>query len=124
LRHFNLGPAGLLPHPIYLNDEKTLLNQSWFLLGLGVQKKSFLQHQSQRFITVFEGDAAQDGIFQPWPESSDGDLAFSKEALTGADLWAEATLYNCLLFSDPLAAALQAAGFSGVFRFQPGIVLE
>lgn len=111
LSEFDLGPIGLIPYTIYEADEITPHPGPFWLIGLGVQKSSFLPQESQRYDNL--GQNRKTGEFVFWIDSrvTDGDIALSAAALDGPDLWVEAGFVRGLWMSGRLVQALLEADF-------------
>lgn len=123
-QEFDIGPGGLIDYTIYENDEKTPIGDSWWILGMGSQKKSFLPERSQRVRTVVDGKGVGPSFYRMWPARRDDDLSFSKEALRGADLWAEEALLNAMMMSDALGNRIIEAGLGEVFQIRSALVVD
>lgn len=106
LSQFDLGPLGLIPYTIYEADEVTPHPGPFWLIGLGVQKTSFLPEESRMFEWGVPNHAT--GIRLPRIDArvSDGDIALSEAALDGPDLWVEAGFRGNLWMSGRLVQAL------------------
>jgi hypothetical protein len=117
LSRFDLGPIGLIPYTIYEADEVTPHPGSFWLIGLGVQKATFLPEESRMFEWGVPNHAT--GIRRPRLDMrvSDGDIALSAAALDGADLWVEKGFRGNLWMSDRLVQALRDGNFGFDWRF-------
>ena len=51
----------------------------------------------------------------PW-EMEDGDIAVSRTALAGPDVWVDTALFQSIFLSGPLGDALDEAGLRHDFR--------
>jgi hypothetical protein len=117
LSRFDLGPIGLIPYTIYEADEVTPHPGPFWLIGLGVQKATFLPEESRMFEWGVPNHAT--GIRRPRLDMrvSDGDIALSAAALDGADLWVEKGFRGNLWMSDRLVQALRDGNFGFDWQF-------
>ena len=126
LSHFDIGPGGMFPYPIYEADEVTPIPDQWQMLGLGAQKRSFRWDMSEHpFLEcLFDGKGEKDSIYNVGAPVGDDVLAFSSAALEGADLWQEPELLSMFCFSDRLAQALQGAGLGRWFDLERARIVD
>lgn len=117
MRPFNLGPLGLIEYPIFEADEKTPIADKWYLLGLGVQKRSIQPKKCHLTPThydgldlIWDGGKDKDSLYRLGYEPADDALVVSKAALAGPDMWCEAEIKGAIFFSDGLGQALVDAG--------------
>ncbi len=111
LSRFDLGPIGLIPYTIYEADEVTPHPGPFWLIGLGVQKATFLPEESQSIEWGVPNHATGKRRPRISPNVSDGDIALSAAALDGPDLWVEAGFRGNLWMSDRLVQALRDGNF-------------
>ena len=118
MRPFDLGPLGLIEYPIFEADEKTPIADKWYLLGLGVQKRSIQPkkcHLTPKHYDgldlIWDGGKEKDSIYRLGYEPADDALVVSKAALAGPDMWCEAEIKAAIFFSDGLGQALVDAGY-------------
>ncbi|MCT4655334.1 MAG: hypothetical protein N4A65_05960 [Cohaesibacter sp.] len=108
LSRFDLGTGGLVPFPIYEADETSLYPAHYSFLNFGSQKDCFLPEESRN--TFLQSIRRKDSrkIWSIAPEQ-DGDIAVSKAALDGPDLWMDPSVRRRFFMSDGLAEALIAS---------------
>jgi len=108
LARFDLGTGGLIPYPIYQEDQITELEGQFFLLNFGAQKQCFLPNESRKVEPFF---TLERHGFEVWNafDLEDGDIAVSPAALGGADLWFEPRVRNKIFFSGALVDAIKTA---------------
>lgn len=123
-RDFDIGPGGLVPYPIFENDETTPIKARWWIFRFGSQKRSFLPERSKRCLTIVNGKGVRPSLYRVWPERQDDDLSFSRAALDGADLWAEENLKDGLMMSASLGDRIIAAGLGEVFQIRSALVVD
>jgi hypothetical protein len=117
LSGFDLGPIGLIPYMIYEADEVTPHPGPFWLIGLGVQKATFLPEESQNIEWGVPHHAT--GKRRPRISAlvSDGDIPLSAAALDGPDLWVEQGFRGNIWMSDRLVQALRDGNFGFDWRF-------
>lgn len=111
LSRFDLGPIGLIPYTIYEADTVTPHPGPFWLIGLGVQKATFLPEESRMFEMGVPHHQTGERALYINANVADGDIALSAAALDGADLWVEEGFRGNLWMSDRLVQALRAANF-------------
>lgn len=111
LSGFDLGPIGLIPYTIYEDDEITRHPDPFWLIGLGVQKTSFLPEESQKYNNYGRHHLTGQLTYGIDLGVSDGDIAVSAAGLDGPDLWVEAGFVGGLWMSGRLVHALRNANF-------------
>jgi len=111
LSQFDLGPIGLIPYTIYEADEVTPHPGPFCLIGLGVQKATFLPEESRNFENYGQHHKTGKYVYGVNSDVGDDDIALTAAALDGPDLWVEAGFRGTLWMSDRLAQALLAADF-------------
>lgn len=115
LSHFDLGEGGLVPFQIYQADLEMPYPGEFFLLNFGCRKNTIAKDQSQNI--VVRGIQENTGIellrVNSW--SQDGDIALSRSALDGPDLWFEERIDSKIFMSDALAQAIIGIGMQDVF---------
>jgi hypothetical protein len=113
---FDLGEGGLVPFPIYKSDLATRYPGDFFLLNFGARKNTFLPENSNSVarMAVDRKTGQQIWDVHSWRQNSD--VVVTTDALAGADVWFEETLYNEIFLSEALATALIDAGLSEDWR--------
>ncbi len=111
LRQFDLGDGGLYPTKLFQHDRTTPVEGEYFCLNFGNTKQAFVPEYSPK--------ARIPDYFQPGPDNplvwlqpimhNDGDMAVTKIALDGPDLWIDPKVRSAFFLSDPLVQALKAA---------------
>ena len=105
LRQFDLGEGALYPTKLFQNDRTTPVEGEYFCLNFGNQKQAFVPEYSP---TANKPYPTQD-IWQLALNPKDDDIAVTKTAMVGPDLWVDPDLRNAFFLSDPLVQALKAA---------------
>lgn len=118
LRSCNLGSGALYPVDLLQNDRSTKVPGDFHCLNFGNVKPTFLPEKSAR---------ADQNPFNPavwYPETNlrDGDIAVSRAALDGPDLWLSPPLKRAFFVSDRLAAALKSAGVDKPFGLRACVI--
>lgn len=114
LRQFDLGGGGLYPVKVLKKDRETPVGGEWFCINFGNRKEAFLVSES----TPLEQLYIRPGEKGWFPDATlkDNDIAVSKEACTGPDIWIDPQVGDAIFFSDALGKALKGAkadkGFS------------
>ena len=110
MNKFDLGSGALYPVKVLQNDRVTPVGSGWFCLNFGNVKHSFLPEQSSNVRPV------PGGAYRPKASVGDGDLAFSAEAASGADIWLDPLLRGIICLSDPLVTALSEINLKNAFQ--------
>lgn len=123
LKDFDLGQGGLIEFPIYESDKTTRLPGPFYLLSFGAVKDSFIPVESQKLRT--RRTLERDG-YELWAtyDLVDGDIAVTRAAFEGADLWFERKLENRMFMSGRLHDAILAAKVKVKFQFAEGRVVK
>ena len=121
LKDFDLGTGGLVEFPIYEADKTTRLPGPFYLLNFGCIKDTFVAAKSRNLYQPFDGRPGRPawGTY----DIADGNLAFTRQALEGPDLWMERNLYKKILLSDRLHDAIVKAKVKTNFRFVQGRIV-
>ena len=114
LRRFDLGGCKLHPVEVLMEDRKTPLPGSYFLLDFDSWKDVFLPDQSPEF----PSRSGATGIWKPNMRTKDDALALSGAARAGADIWWNLNVWGAFFLSDRLAQALSAAGVDKPFSLR------
>lgn len=105
LTGFDLGAGGLYPVEIFQRDRTTPVPGSYFSLNFGSVKEAFQPDGTLRARKV----RYREGFWNPPILMKDGDIAVSKVALAGSDLWVDPKMERAFFLSGGLAKALKAA---------------
>jgi hypothetical protein len=114
LRQFDLGGCRLHPVEVLMEDRKTPLPGSYFVLDFDSWKDVFLPDQSPEF----KSPRGVVGAWMPSFSIKDDVVALSKAAQSGADLWWNPNIWGAFFLSDPLAQALKKAGVDKPFSLR------
>lgn len=104
LRQFDLGGGGVYPTKLFQEDRTTEIAGDFHCLNFGNKKVAFLPEHSPR--------ATKSRLLkqmQPPAVIEDGDIAVSRIALEGPDIWIDPTLRHSFFMSDRLWQGLVAA---------------
>lgn len=112
LRRFDLGNGALYPVIVFKKDRKTKLEGDYFCLNFGNVKHAFLPNESPNTRDWPGGRRALPFVEQ------DFDVAVSREALSGPDIWIDPFLTRSFFISGPLGDALKAAKVSSWFKLK------
>jgi hypothetical protein len=115
LRGFDMGKGGLAPVTALDKERKTPLPGEYFSWTFNNVKRAFRPDQSKKLRNFLPGVATTRAVLE------DGDLACSREALGGPDVWIDPGLYGSIFLSDRLVAALGEAGLSKNFEGPIGL---
>lgn len=114
MRAFNLGQGTLYPLQLLRRDRSTPMSGAYFCINFGNVKRAFRGDQSSAHPSGYD-----DGIWKlPYPGPQDNDLAVSREALDGADIWVDPALVRAFFMSDRLGKALKAANLNKAFTLR------
>jgi hypothetical protein len=114
LRDHDLGRGALYPVRLFRQDRRTALGGVYFCLNFGNVKEAFLPEQSPNARPAGAAAAGKMWWLLP-PVPQDGDMAVSRTALGGPDVWIDPLLKQAFFVSDRLRTALEAAGFADLF---------
>lgn len=114
LRQFDLGGCKLHPVKVLMEDRKTPLPGSYFVLDCDSWKDAFLPEQSPQFM-LMDGSRTRR---RPTFSSPDDIAALSRDALLGPDIWWNPDILAAFFLSDRLARALRAAGVDKPFSLR------
>jgi hypothetical protein len=103
LRAFDLGHGELRPVRVLESDRRTPVGGEWFCLNFGNRKHALAPQQSQNI-----RQRAQ-GLYKASAVLRDNDLAVSRAALEGPDLWVDEQMWDALFLSEALGTALKKA---------------
>lgn len=114
LRKFDLGSGALYPltEGVFQKDRVTRLPGNYFCWTFGNTKSVFLPEVSQK---VRAPEVPGLWWKMPW-NPVDGDIAVSRDALTGPDVWVDKILFQSIFLSGPLGDALDEIGLLETFR--------
>lgn len=123
LSRFDLGTGGLVPFPIYEADETTPYPVNYSFLNFGGQKNCFLSEESNNAFLEYVLEDENVEMWDVYPER-DGDIAVSKAALDGPDLWMDSRVLRKIFMSDALAEALIASKIQPDWRLTKCRVID
>ena len=105
LKGFDLGSGGLYPVRIFQKDRKTPVPGDYYCLNFGSVKETFQPEGSPK---AYKSQHGGDFWMPPFVVK-DGDIAVSRAALAGSDLWVDPKMERAFFVSGGLANALKAA---------------
>lgn len=114
LRRFDLGGCKLHPVDVLMEDRKTPLPGSSFILDFDSWKDVFLPNQSPN-VAMMTGSKTRR---MPHLSTADDAAALSTDALHGTDIWWNPLLLGAVFLSDRLVQALRAAGVDKPFSLR------
>lgn len=114
LRQFDLGGCQLHPVEVLMEDRKTPLPGSYFVLDFDSWKDVFLPEKSPDF----PSRRGVTGIWKPTMSTKDDVVVLSATALSGADLWWNPNIWGAFFLSNPLVQALRKAGVDKPFTLR------
>lgn len=110
LLDMNLGDGGLYPLEIYQYDRTTRVEGEYYNLNIGNQKRA---------VSLPNSNARENrygpGIWHLPYGLTDDDIAVTRDALDGPDIWVDPTLQNSFFVSGRLADSLRMAGIFDAF---------
>jgi hypothetical protein len=116
LWEFDLGGGALYPirDGIYQRDNERRIPDEFFCWIYGNTKKAFLEQFSPT-TEAMSGATTRDWCVLPW-HLKDNDIAVSRAALEGPDVWLDLQLFKSVFVSGRLGDALTKAGLQKAFR--------
>ena len=114
INNFDLGQGALYPvaEGVFQSDRATRIPGSYYCWIFGCVKDALLPEDCYN---LREPQAAGLWFRIPW-NLKDGDVAVSKQALLGPDVWIDPMLFKSLFLSARLGDALNDAGLSASLR--------
>jgi hypothetical protein len=109
LRQFDLGAGGLYPVKVFKKDRQTALGDEWFCINFGNRKETVIVPESSTFMR--EHYIRPGGVkgWVPKATIEDGDIAVSKAACSGPDIWVDPQIGDAFFLSDALGTPLKKA---------------
>jgi hypothetical protein len=107
-KDFDLGEGGFVPVKIYQYDRTTPIEGDYFCLNFGERKPACVIRKSKN-VNRTEGGPFP---FKVRADSEDYDIAVSKAAFVGADLWTDSNLGYAVFLSDRLVRVLSYHGLA------------
>lgn len=116
LQGFDLGGSLFVPVQIYQPDHQTKVEKSYFTWRVLGRKTTLIPAES-RDIRLPEGRQPEttDHWKMPW-HMKDDDIAVSRMALEGPDIWSDNMAYAALFMKGRVVAALREADLTRRFR--------
>lgn len=114
LRSHDLGGGALYSVEFFQMDRRTKVPGGYYALNIGNTKRTFVPELSSN--APKNPYAAT--LYQLWPIAGDDDIAVTKDALVGHDIWIEPTLSGSFFLSDKLASALRSGGCDAPFQLR------
>ena len=119
-KEFDLGEGGFVPTKIYQYDRTIPVEGEYFCLNFGTRKHGCIVDKSRNL------QRASGGPFPFWirADSQDYDIAVSKAAFVGADLWTDHSLGEAVFMSDQLVKALAEFGMAEKFDLKRCLLVD
>lgn len=107
LRQFDLGGGGLYPVKVLKKDRETPVGGDWFCINFGNRKEALLVSESVPLRETY----VREGVKGWWLRAvlKDNDIAVSRVAVEGPDIWIDPIMAYSIFFSDALGKALKSA---------------
>lgn len=107
LRQLDLGDGALYPTKLFQHDRITPVEGEYFCLNFGNQKQVFVPEYSPS--SHIRKPYPSKNLWRVYSAIKDGEVAVTKVALDGPDLWVDPWVWDAFFLSDPLVQALKAA---------------
>ncbi len=115
---FDLGSGSLHAVKVFERDKATPIgDHGWFCWNFGNKKNVLLLENSKNIAP--SGDR-----WRPRAVVGDNDIAVSRQALIGPDIWIDPQLYDAFFLSDSLVKALKRAKCTSGFALKKCQVLD
>jgi hypothetical protein len=113
---FDLGGGALYPvsEGVFEFGNEIRMPGEYFTWIFGNVKQAFLPDETPK--KEYLGPYPPAWWHMPWDDMADDDIAVSREALDGSDVWVDPLLSRSLFLSQRLGDALDAAGLRQDFR--------
>jgi hypothetical protein len=114
LRQYDLGGGALYPVSggVFEKDRSTRVPGDYFCWTFGNSKNAFLPEQSENVSPPQVPGLWWDMAWKP----KDNEVAVSRAALEGPDIWLDAMLFKSIFMSGALGDALEQAGLTKAFH--------
>ena len=109
-----LGKGALYPVELFQHDRKTPVEEEYFCINFGNQKQAVVPEYSPKLRKPYP---AVDLWKLPFVLEN-GDVAVTKAALEGSNLWIDPQIWGGLFLSDPLVKALKEAKLTRQFKLR------
>ncbi|MEO9827732.1 MAG: hypothetical protein ABJF50_25345 [Paracoccaceae bacterium] len=109
ISQFDLGSGGLVPVPLFKADLETPWPEKHYYINYGGPKDTLVPEESKKVDFWFEIPDTAKKMYQLAPYLEDGDVALSRKALVGPDLWVEKAFKPMLFLNGQVVDALVAA---------------
>jgi hypothetical protein len=108
LRQFDLGAGALYPVKVFKKDRQTPLGDEWFCINFGNRKEAVAVPES---MSGLYDHYIRPGVkgWVPKFAINDGDIAVTKAACSGPDIWIDPQIGDAFFLSDALGVALKKA---------------
>jgi len=110
LKAFDVGDATFYPVCVLQKDQVTRVEGDFYTMNICNRKQAFIGAESPETRPFLSNEERALGFVQ-----KDGDVAVSKHALEGPDIWVDTKLHRAFFVSDKLAQAMKEAGISRSF---------
>jgi len=110
LSRFDLGDGELVPVPLFQADLVTPWSDSYYYINYSEPKDTVVLNESKNIQLMYEKNGTGERLFRVLFAASDDDIALSRGALQGTDIWIEKCIFSKLFISRALAEALHEAG--------------
>jgi hypothetical protein len=121
---FDLGSGGLVPVPLFKADLETPWPEKHYYINYGGPKNALVPEASEKVDFEYEIPTTGKKKYEIAPYMTDYDVALSRAALTGADIWIEESLDSKLFLSGALVDALVAADINVDLRLKKCRIVE
>ncbi len=104
LRVFNLGEGALYPVQIFQSDKTTAIPGDWHCWIFGNQKRALIPGET----TAKRKFGISEDVFSIALPTPDYGVAVAADAVGGADVWCDPTMFKSVFFSSSLSQACDA----------------
>ena len=122
LRRFDLGPAVLVPVRFVEPDRTTPLSDDYLILNVGAARATVLPEQSPSIYRwIDEPDRMPVGTprYKFDPSTEKKGVTCRRSAMEGPPLWLDPDVKDVIFLADPIARALDEAGYRRALKMKP-----
>ena len=122
LRRFDLGPAVLVPVKFLESDGKTPLSDDYLILNVGSARETVVPEHSPSIYqwTHYPDEMPAGTPLLAYDQSAQKkEITCRRSAMEGPPLWLDPDVKDVIFLADPIARALDEAGYRRALKIKP-----